>query len=41
LIGTVDEIGYHMTTCNEQWGISYFAVRELDDFGPVLRMLLS
>jgi hypothetical protein len=28
-----------MMTCNEQWGISYFAVRELDDFQPVLRAL--
>ena len=39
LIGTVDEIALHMTTCNERWGISYFAVRELDDFEPVLRAL--
>ena len=39
LIGTVDEIVLHMTTCNERWGISYFAVRELDDFEPVLRAL--
>jgi probable F420-dependent oxidoreductase len=39
LIGTVDEIVAHMTTCNERWGINYFAVRELDDFAPVLRAL--
>jgi probable F420-dependent oxidoreductase len=39
LIGTVDEIVQHMTNCNERWGISYFAVRELDDFEPVLRAL--
>jgi probable F420-dependent oxidoreductase len=39
LVGTVDEIVQHMTTCNERWGISYFAVRELDDFEPVLRAL--
>jgi probable F420-dependent oxidoreductase len=39
LIGTVDEIVLHMMTCNERWGISYFAVRELDDFEPVLRSL--
>lgn len=39
LIGSVDEIVLHMTTCNERWGISYFAVRVLDDFAPVLRAL--
>jgi probable F420-dependent oxidoreductase len=39
LIGTVDEIVVQMMTCNERWGISYFAVRELDDFEPVLRAL--
>ncbi len=39
LIGTVDEIVEHMVGCNERWGISYFAVRELDDFEPVLRAL--
>ena len=39
LVGTVEEIVVHMTTCNERWGISYFAVRELDDFEPVLRAL--
>ena len=37
LIGSVDEIVQHMLTCNERWGISYFVVRELDDFEPVLQ----
>jgi probable F420-dependent oxidoreductase len=36
LIGTVDQIVTHMVTCNERWGINYFAVRELDEFEPVL-----
>ncbi len=39
LIGTVDEIVLHLMTCNERWGINYFAVRELDNFAPVLRAL--
>lgn len=39
LLGTVEEIVQHMTTCNERWGINYFAVRELDAFEPVLRAL--
>jgi len=37
LVGTVDEVVDHMVTCNERWGINYFAVRELDEFEPVLR----
>jgi len=39
LVGTADEIVLHMLTCRERWGISYFAVRELDDFEPVLKAL--
>jgi len=39
LVGTVDEIVLHLMTCRERWGISYFAVRELDDFAPVLKAL--
>lgn len=39
LVGTVDEIVLHMITCAERWGITYFAVRELDGFEPVLRAL--
>jgi probable F420-dependent oxidoreductase len=39
LIGTVDEIVLHMDTCNERWGINYFAVRELDGFEDVIRAL--
>jgi hypothetical protein len=39
LIGTVEEIVLHLMTCNERWGINYFAVRELDDFEPVLSAL--
>ncbi len=39
LVGTVDEIVDQMVTCNERWGINYFAVRELDEFAPVLAAL--
>ena len=37
LLGTVDEIVAHLQTCRQRWGISYFAVRELDGFESVLR----
>ncbi len=39
LVGSVDQIVRHMLTCNERWGINYFAVRELDEFEPVLKAL--
>ena len=36
LIGSVDEFVGHIHTCGERWGITYFVVRALDDFAPVL-----
>ena len=36
LIGSVDEIVAHIHMCRERWGISYFVVRALDDFAPIL-----
>lgn len=36
LIGTVDEIVAKLHRCRERWGITYFAVRALDEFAPVI-----
>lgn len=36
LIGTVDEIVAQLRRCRERWGITYFAVRALDEFAPVI-----
>jgi probable F420-dependent oxidoreductase len=36
LIGTVDEIVEKLSACHARWGISYFAVRELESFAPVV-----
>lgn len=36
LIGTVDEIVDKLCACRERWGITYFAVRSLDSFAPVI-----
>jgi probable F420-dependent oxidoreductase len=36
LIGSVDEIVEHIHMCRDRWGISYFVVRALDDFAPIL-----
>ncbi len=39
LVGTVEEIVLHMMTCRELWGITYFVVRELDEFAPIMQAL--
>ena len=39
LIGTVDEIVEKLSACHARWGISYFVVRELETFAPVLTAL--
>ena len=36
LVGTVDEIVDQLHDCRDRWGITYFAVRALDDFAPVI-----
>jgi probable F420-dependent oxidoreductase len=36
LVGTVAEITEHIHACAERWGITYFVVRELDGFAPIL-----
>ncbi|HAN34318.1 MAG: TIGR03621 family F420-dependent LLM class oxidoreductase [Ilumatobacteraceae bacterium] len=37
--GTHDEIAVHLLRCRERWGISYFSVRSIDDFQPVIERL--
>ena len=39
LAGTVDEIATKVERLAEEYGITYFAVRALDDFAPVIRAL--
>ena len=38
-IGTHDEIADHCRRARERWGISYFSVREIDGFQPVIERL--
>lgn len=38
-IGTHDEIAAHLLRCRERWGISYYSVREIDAFVPVIERL--
>jgi probable F420-dependent oxidoreductase len=38
-LGTHDEIAEHLRSAGERWGITYFVVREADDFAPVINRL--
>src|SRR5207248_2062843 len=35
-IGTHDQIADHLQRCRDRWGISYFSVRDLAGFAPVI-----
>lgn len=39
LLGTVDEIAEKLERCRQRWGISYFVVRDHDQFAPVISKL--
>ncbi|MGO9876087.1 MAG: TIGR03621 family F420-dependent LLM class oxidoreductase [Acidimicrobiia bacterium] len=38
-IGTHDEIADHLWACRQRWGISYFSVRSIDEFAPVIEKI--
>lgn len=38
-IGTHDEIADHLVECSNRWGISYFSVRDIAAFAPVIQRL--
>ena len=38
-LGTHDQIAEHLLACREQWGISYFSVRDIAEFAPVIERL--
>ncbi|MDQ1394255.1 MAG: hypothetical protein QOF30_3232 [Acidimicrobiaceae bacterium] len=38
-LGTTDEIAQHLLACRQRWGISYYVVREIDAFAPVMEIL--
>jgi len=39
LFGTVDEIADKLERCRQRWGISYFVVRDHEQFEPVISKL--
>jgi probable F420-dependent oxidoreductase len=38
-IGTHAQIAAHLHECRERWGVSYFSVRELERFAPVIAFI--
>jgi probable F420-dependent oxidoreductase len=38
-VGTHDEIAHHLLDCRDRWGISYFSVRDIAAFAPVIERL--
>ena len=38
-LGTHAEIAEHLLACRERWGISYYVVRDLEGFAPVIERL--
>jgi probable F420-dependent oxidoreductase len=38
-LGTHAEIATHLQTCRQRWGITYFTVRDLEGFAPVIARL--
>jgi probable F420-dependent oxidoreductase len=38
-LGSYDEIAQHLLMCRDRWGISYFSVREIAAFAPVIERL--
>jgi probable F420-dependent oxidoreductase len=37
-IGTHEEISKHLLACRERWNISYFSVRDIDNFAPIIEL---
>jgi probable F420-dependent oxidoreductase len=40
-LGTHEEMAHHLLTCRARWGISYFTVRDIDAFAPVMALVRS
>ena len=38
-LGTHAEIADHLRSCRDRWGISYYSVRDVDSFAPVIAQL--
>jgi probable F420-dependent oxidoreductase len=39
--GSPEEMAHHLLACRSRWGISYFTVRDIDAFAPVVALVRS
>ena len=40
-LGTHEEMAHHLLACRDRWGISYFTVRDVEAFAPVMALVRS
>jgi probable F420-dependent oxidoreductase len=40
-LGTPEEMAHHLLACRARWGISYFTVRDIEGFAPVMALVRS
>jgi hypothetical protein len=38
-IGTHEEMAEHLIRCRARWDISYYSVRSIEDFAPVIALV--
>ena len=38
-IGTHEEMARHLLDCRARWGISYFSVRDIEGFAPLIELV--
>jgi probable F420-dependent oxidoreductase len=38
-LGTHEEMAHHLLACRDRWGISYFTVRDIETFAPVMELV--
>jgi hypothetical protein len=38
-LGTHEEMAHHLLACRARWGISYFSVRDIEAFAPVMALV--
>ncbi len=41
LVGSHEDMAQHLLTCRRRWGISYFSVRDIETFKPVMELVRS
>lgn len=38
-LGTYEEMAQHLLNCRQRWGVSYYSVRDMETFAPVMTLL--